>query len=139
MDIEEDISKLRQLKEFDKYNVTRNGKLAVFIEPEEKVQLNIAIEHLLAERKENKKKIYELEEHQRKFYSGELYTAKQLKQLEENQKKYFINKQKVKDKIEDLKKKDMTIYFGKKTHSKTFQETVREVEIKLLEELLEDK
>lgn len=44
---------------------------------------------------EDKKRIEELEEHQQKFYNGEIYTAKQLKQVEENQKKYFINKQKV--------------------------------------------
>ena len=52
---------------------------------------------LLKEREQDKKKIKELEEHQKKFYNGELYTAKQLKQIEENQNKYFINKQKVKD------------------------------------------
>lgn len=42
-------------------------------------------------------RIKELEEHLKKYYNGELYTAKQLKQIEENQKKYFVNKQKVKD------------------------------------------
>ena len=56
-----------------------------------------AINNVLAEREQDKKKIKELEEHQKKFYNGELYTAKQLKQIEENQNKYFINKQKVKD------------------------------------------
>lgn len=136
MFIEEDISKLRQLKEFNKYNVTRNGKLAIFIEPEEKVQLNIAIEHLLAEREKDKKKIKNLEEKLLDTLKG---TETIKKETPEYIKENYIPKQKIKDKIEELKKKDMTIYFGKRTHSKTFQQTVGEVEIKLLEELLEDK
>ena len=32
-------------------------------------------------------RIKELEEHQKKFYNGELYTAKQLKNIEKNQNK----------------------------------------------------
>ena len=54
---------------------------------------------------EKDKRIKELEEHQKKFYNGELYTAKQLKQIEENQKKYFINKQRVKETIENIKER----------------------------------
>lgn len=51
--------------------------------------------------KKLQKRIKELEEHLKKYYDGELYTAKQLKNVEENQNKYFINKQKVKDLIEN--------------------------------------
>lgn len=51
--------------------------------------------------KKLQKRIKELEEHLKKYYDGELYTAKQLKNVEENQNKYFINKQKVKDLIKN--------------------------------------
>lgn len=85
-----------------------------------------AIDHVLAERDEDQKYTIHL-------------TDEQYRKVIENAQKDMISKQKVKDKIEELKKKDMTIYFGKRTHSKTFQQTVREVEIKLLEDLLEDK
>ena len=53
-------------------------------------------------KQEFKQRIKELEEHLKKYYDGELYTAKQLKQIEENQKKYFINKQKVKDLLTEI-------------------------------------
>ena len=46
----------------------------------------------------------QLEEENKKFYEGEIFTAKQLKNIEQNQKKYFINKQVVKEKIEELTK-----------------------------------
>lgn len=58
-------------------------------------------------RKENgelRERVKGLEEENKKFYNGEIYTAKQLKQLEENQNKYFINKKVVKDKIEELQR-----------------------------------
>ena len=55
-----------------------------------------ALENLLTRYKQ-------LEEKNKKFYEGEIFTAKQLKNIEQNQKKYFINKQVVKDKIEELK------------------------------------
>lgn len=89
MDIEEDIKKLKELNNLLKFfkthgwipNLSRNTNINETIE---------AIEHILAEREEDKKKIAELEGHQEKFYNGELYTAKQLKQIEKNQNKYFI-------------------------------------------------
>ena len=90
-------------------------------------------ERLKAEREQDKKKIKELEEHLKKYYDGELYTAKQLKNIEENQKKYFINKQKVKDKIEELKQK------RKKEPQGTVRDFILVEEIKFLEELLEEK
>lgn len=72
MDLEEDISKLMQLKEFNKYNVIKNKKVAIFIEPEEKVQLNIAIEHILAEREEDKKRIEELEKENKEILNSKI-------------------------------------------------------------------
>ena len=84
--------------------------------------------------KKLQKRIKELEEHLKKYYDGELYTVKQLKQIEENQKKYFINKQKVKDKIEELKKhyntdNNIRIYTLKDSY---------ELQATVLEELLEE-
>nr|DAF49395.1 MAG TPA: hypothetical protein [Myoviridae sp. ct8mY9] len=106
MNIEEDIKKVKELNNLLKFfkthgwipNLSRNTNINETIE---------AIEHVLAERKEDKKTIKELEEHQQKFYNGEIYTAKQLKQVEENQKKYFINKQKVKEIIDRLNISDI--------------------------------
>lgn len=93
MDIEESV---KIVKEFNEKNRFRDCG-----------RLNNAIDHILEEREEDKKTIKELEEHQQKFYNGEIYTAKQLKQVEENQKKYFINKQKVKEIIDRLNISDI--------------------------------
>ena len=105
----------------------------------------LAIAHLIEKVKELRamceeycpktERIKELEEHQKKFYSGEIYTAKQLKQIEENQKKYFINKQKVKDKIEELKKD----YEDSKDENGETEYYYPDYTIRKLEELLEDK
>ena len=102
MDIEEDIKILNEYINIDRKmrNNSQESDYDKFCERQ-----CIAIERILAEREANKKKIEELEEHQEKFYNGELYTAKQLKQIEENQKKYFINKQKVKDYLEEEKER----------------------------------
>ena len=86
--IDDDINKLNKFCEYED---------AVVLCEEALYEIQEAIERILSEREQDKKKIKELEEHQKKFYNGELYTAKQLKQIEENQNKYFINKQKVKD------------------------------------------
>lgn len=130
--IEEDIEKIKQLNNLLKFFRT-HGWI-----PNMSRELNTngtieAIEHMLAEREQDKKKIKELEEHLKKYYDGELYTAKQLKNIEENQKKYFINKQKVKDKIEELKQK------RKKEPQGTVRDFILVKEIKFLEELLEEK
>lgn len=83
----------------------------------------IAIAHVI-------ERIKELEEHQQKFYNGEIYTAKQLKQVEENQKKYFINKQKVKEGLEDIED-----YFDRLNGPDEDMEYIRNKK----KELLEDK
>ena len=88
---EEDVKRLNSLIKVNKDFFENQGDMLISIKDIK------AIEHILSEREQDKKKIKELEEHQKKFYNGELYTAKQLKQIEENQNKYFINKQKVKD------------------------------------------
>ena len=129
MDIEEDIKKVKELNNLLKFfkthgwipNLSRNTNINETIE---------AIEHILAEREEDKKKIKELEENQQKFYNGEIYTAKQLKQVEENQKKYFINKQKVKEGLEDIED-----YFDRLNGPDEDIEYIRNIE----KELLEDK
>ena len=59
--------------------------------------LKYALENLITRYKQ-------LEEKNKKFYEGEIFTAKQLKNIEQNQKKYFINKQVVKEKIEEYDK-----------------------------------
>ena len=94
------------------------------------------IENILSEREQDKKKIKELEEHLKKYYDGELYTAKQLKQIEENQKKYFINKQKVKDEIERYE-----YMIAETIHGKIQKYTPGEILLKIdtLKELLEEK
>lgn len=133
MDIEEDIKKLNKYIELviDE-NYCDCNELNVIIGKHCDGSKNVAyaIKNILAEREEDKKKIYELEEHQRKFYSGELYTAKQLKQLEENQKKYFINKQKVKEGLEDIED-----YFDRLNGPDEDMEYIRNKK----KELLEDK
>lgn len=110
MDIEEDIKKLNKYIELvlDK-NYCDCNELNVICGKHCDGSKNVAyaVKKLLAEREEDKKTIKELEEHQQKFYNGEIYTAKQLKQVEENQKKYFINKQKVKEIIDRLNISDI--------------------------------
>ena len=124
MDIEEDI---KIVKEFNQRNRFRDCG-----------RLNNAIDHILAEREEDKKKIEELEEHQKKFYNGELYTAKQLKQIEENQKKYFISKQKVYDKIDELNEEFDRRNTGEDDNYYILSEQYAFTE-EILKELLEDK
>lgn len=93
-----------------------------------------ALKYILAEREQDKKRIQELEEQLRKYYNGELYTAKQLKNLENNQKKYFINKQAI---IDELKR--LSDMLNKTTEGRIQKYTVNEIIIRsnTLQELLE--
>ena len=59
----------------------------------------------------------------------------QFKELQENS----IPKSKVKEKLEELRQKDLTVILCKRSYGKTFQQAVRETNIQLLEELLGDK
>lgn len=134
MDIEEDIKILEKFKnnEMQRDKLERDSRCGGWKIGDiyKKLELNIAIDHILAEREEDKKTIKELEEHQQKFYNGEIYTAKQLKQVEENQKKYFINKQKVKEIIDRLNISDIEPWSTYKVSGDILFD---------LKELLEDK
>lgn len=155
MNIEEDIKILEKFKnnEMQRDKLERDSRCGGWKIGDiyKKLELNIAIEHILVEREVDKKKIAEIEGHQEKFYNGELYTAKQLKQIEKNQNKYFINKQKVKDKIEELKNNLKFISCDEECN-KCFSEEGKTLyrgsnftfcyayyQIKILQELLEDK
>ena len=74
----------------------------------------------------------QLEEKNKKFYEGEIFTAKQLKNIEQNQKKYFINKQVVKEKIEEIK-------LRLKDDCLALHEFQRLAKIDVLEELLREE
>lgn len=84
----------------------------------------------------------ELEEKNKKFYNGEIYTAKQLKQIEENQKKYFIHKSIVEEKIEELNNDiNLAIDNSKGGLDEEFIEKGNEMlaQKKILQELLEKR
>lgn len=117
MDIEKDIKRCEKLTE--PQNANWIG-----------ISNQIAIGHVI-------ERIKELEEHQKKFYNGELYTAKQLKQIEENQKKYFINKQRVKELKESILLGPTIV--GGRRNAKTLEYGIKLGKIKACEELLEDK
>ncbi len=117
--------------------VLRVETLKDMLTGEAKKEFEKAIETVLSmikEREQDKNRIKELEEHQKKFYNGELYTAKQLKQIEENQKKYFINKQRVKDKIKEIQEDKESEYYYMFSNFSDIQKC-----IEVLEELLEEK
>lgn len=99
--------------------------------------LILKIDSLLNDYKKLEERIKELEEHQKKFYNGELYTAKQLKQIEENQKKYFINKQRVKELKESILLGPTIV--GGRRNAKTLEYGIKLGKIKACEELLEEK
>ena len=82
MDIEEDIKILENLKKYLNLLIYEETHKIIYNDlgwDEKTIDCINAIDHILEEREEDKKKIKELEEHQQKFYNGEIYTAKQLK------------------------------------------------------------
>ena len=97
MDIEEDIKKVKELNNLLKFfkthgwipNLSRNTNINETIE---------AIEHILAEREEDKKRIKELEVLEDDLKDKRIAYV-DTPEFEEK----FIQKQKVKDKIEELK------------------------------------
>lgn len=124
MDIEEDIEKVKKLNNLLKFfkthgwipNMSRNININGTIE---------AIEHILAEREEDKKKIEELEKKNR------IYALEGSKiALELHIKDNYIPKQKIKEKIKDLE------YNSSLGFEETLEETYK---IEILQELLEDK
>lgn len=137
--IEEDIKILENLKKYLNLLIYEGTHKIIYNDlgwDEKTIDCINAIDHILEEREEDKKKIKELEEHQQKFYNGEIYTAKQLKQVEENQKKYFINKQKVKEELEKAKKENEPYEIYNK-ESRMFW--INQGKIRLAKKLLEDK
>lgn len=85
-----------------------------------------------------KDRVEELKQELKKFYEGEIFTAKQLKNIEQNQKKHFINKQTVKEKIEELKQEIEQIRneTGVTWDNEMY---VNQTKIDVLQELLEEE
>lgn len=128
MGIEEDIKKLKELNNLLKFfkthgwipNLSRNTNINETIE---------AIEHILAEREEDKKRIKELEVLEDDLKDKRIAYIDTLEFEKE-----FIPKQKVKDKIEEIKEDKESKYFDKFLMTRDI-----DYAIEILEELLEDK
>jgi len=133
MDIEEDIKILEKFKnnEMQRDKLERDSRCGGWKIGDiyKKLELNIAIEHILAEREEDKKRIAELEAKLEFYQWGDLDNLK----FEEYMKE-FIPKQKVKDKIEEIKEDKESKYFDKFLMTRDI-----DYAIEILEELLEDK
>lgn len=136
MDIEEDIKKVKELNNLLKFfkthgwipNLSRNTNINETIE---------AIDHILAEREEDKKKIAELEAKLEFYQWGDLDNLK----FEEYMKE-FIPKQKIKNDFDKIIKKFEDI---KTTESKQIGKSYMNIDgtiyliKKIKERLLEDK
>ena len=126
MDIEEDLKILQEFTELDRK--LRNYKVESdydnFCE-----RRCVAIEHILAEREEDKKRIKELEVLEDDLKDKRIVYV-DTPEFEEK----FIPKQKVKDKIEEIKEDKESKYFDKFLMTRDI-----DYAIEILEELLEDK
>lgn len=128
MDIEEDIEKVKKLNNLLKFfkthgwipNMSRNININGTIE---------AIEHILAEREEDKKRIERLQVLEDDLKDKRIVYV-DTPEFEEK----FIPKQKVKDKIEEIKEDKESKYFDKFLMTRDI-----DYAIEILEELLEDK
>lgn len=128
MNIEEDIKKLKELNNLLKFfkthgwipNLSRNTNINETIE---------AIEHILAEREEDKKRIERLQVLEDDLKDKRIVYV-DTPEFEEK----FIPKQKVKDKIEEIKEDKESKYFDKFLMTRDI-----DYAIEILEELLEDK
>ena len=129
MDIEEDLKILQEFTELDRK--LRNYKVESdydnFCE-----RRCVAIDNLLAEREEDKKKIEELEAKLEFYQWGDLDNLK----FEEYMKE-FIPKQKVKDLKESIVLEPTIV--GGRRNAKTLEYGIKLGKIKACEELLEDK
>lgn len=129
MDIEEDLKILQEFTELDRK--LRNYKVESdydnFCE-----RRCVAIDNLLAEREEDKKKIAELEAKLEFYQWGDLDNLK----FEEYMKE-FIPKQKVKDLKESIVLEPTIV--GGRRNAKTLEYGIKLGKIKACEELLEDK
>lgn len=128
MDIEEDIKILENLKKYLNLLIYEGTHKIIYNDlgwDEKTIDCINAIDHILEEREEDKKKIAELEAKLEFYQWGDLDNLK----FEEYMKE-FIPKQKVKDKIKDLQY----------NNSLGFEENLEETfKIEILEQLLEDK
>lgn len=128
MDLEKDIEKVKKLNNLLNFfkthgwipNMSRETNINETIE---------AIEHLLAEREEDKKKIEELED-RCKSHQKLLYEAAEVE-------KNGIPKQKVKDLKESIVLEPTIV--GGRRNAKTLEYGIKLGKIKACEELLEDK
>lgn len=128
MDIEEDIKKVKELNNLLKFfkthgwipNLSRNTNINETIE---------AIDHILAEREEDKKRIERLQVLEDDLKDKRIVYV-DTPEFEEK----FIPKQKVKDKIEEIKEDKESKYFDKFLMTRDI-----DYAIEILEELLEDK
>ena len=121
--MEEDIKILEELKNKQYTNKDILGNLVLSEEE------YTAIEHLIEKNKELEEKMNFVQP----FVS--LTNRMVNKILGDND---YIPKSKIKEKIEELDKRDMTIYIGGRSNGKTFQQAVRCELKKVLQELLED-
>ena len=139
MDIEEDIKILEKFKnnEMQRDKLERDSRCGGWKIGDiyKKIELNIAINHILAEREEDKKKIEELEDENRvqRHQIMEVFDRGYIHK--DKIKDEYIPKQKVKDEIETLRK-----MFKATTEEKLQEYTVKEIIIKVntLQELLEE-
>lgn len=140
MDIEEDIKILEKFKnnEMQRDKLERDSRCGGWKIGDiyKKIELNIAINHILAEREEDKKKIEELEDENRvqRHQIMEVFDRGYIHK--DKIKDEYIPKQKVKEKIEENNKliekcKDELEHYG--------EIYLYEHDNKILKELLEDK
>lgn len=133
MDIEEDIKILEKFKnnEMQRDKLERDSRCGGWKIGDiyKKLELNIAIDHILAEREEDKKRIKELEVLEDDLKDKRIVYV-DTPEFEEK----FIAKQKVKDKIEEIKEDKESKYFDKFLMTRDI-----DYAIEILEELLEDK
>lgn len=125
MDIEENIKILENLKKYLNLLIYEGTHKIIYNDlgwDEKTIDCINAIDHILAEREEDKKRIEELEEKNKEILNSKIGID-----LSYN---YYIPKQKIKEKIKDLEYNS----------SLGFEETLEEsYKIEVLKELLEDK
>lgn len=125
MDIEENIKILENLKKYLNLLIYEGTHKIIYNDlgwDEKTIDCINAIDHILAEREEDKKKIEELEEKNKEILNSKIGID-----LSYND---YIPKQKIKEKIKDLEYNS----------SLGFEETLEEsYKIEILKELLEDK
>ena len=135
MDIEEDIKILENLKKYLNLLIYEGTHKIYYNDlgwDEKTIDCINAIDHILAEREEDKKKIAELEAKLEFYQWGDLDNLK----FEEYMKE-FIPKQKVKDLKESIVLEPTIV--GGRRNAKTLEYGIKLGKIKACEELLEDK